>query len=137
MTSLSTNDPTNWKKKERRSWCGAYRTKRGKRVFVVLCFMELVKEPATEKTVLYEYPLAVPLNWISKCWRFVALPARDTFYYPSSHVSSTDQRYNDLVSDGFEEFRIGCYIVNFGCKYNLFKKNFILKIPGHIIENYI
>jgi hypothetical protein len=104
------------KKKDRDSWFGAYRTKSAKRVFVVLCFMDVVKDSAERGILLYESPIAVPLNWISRCWRFVALPADMEFCFPGSEVSSTDQRYKSMVTEGFSEFNIGRYVKTFGCE---------------------
>jgi hypothetical protein len=98
---------------------GIYRTKAtSRRIYVIVYTWDRVPN----QSVVSESVLAVPLEWISQCWKFVAVPPPEengsAFYYAQDNPEavSTNLKYSDLVRHTWQEYPISRYAKRMGCK---------------------
>jgi hypothetical protein len=100
-----------WQKADRGRWRGQYKVVPDKQIFVIVTAMG-----KGARSSVYECPVAVPFHWVSKCFKFVAVP-NDDFYSHNLSASSDDKRFDQVVDEGFFEFPIGLFATDYGCKY--------------------
>jgi hypothetical protein len=92
---------------------GKYRSEKLRlRTFVIVYMFEI----EGNRSGHVESVCAVPKEWISRDFRYVATP-EDSFFWPNSREATTDNpKYDWLVNDEFVEYPVSFYPQRYGCK---------------------
>jgi hypothetical protein len=86
-------------------------------IFVIVYVWEKSEE---NTSFLAETLICIPLEWISRSWKFCALP-NDAFYYPGEEFTtavSTNPKYKQLVDRTFKEYLVSRFPKRMGCKFD-------------------
>lgn len=111
-----------WRYGEKHYFRGKYTVKPySQRVFVIVyCFEKVENVYGFGESII-----AVPKEWISTCWKFVACPF-DEFYFPSAGGQSEDDRYRAVVDTSYHEFPVSKFAKLFGCESTIFNYRYLV-----------
>lgn len=94
----------------------------GKVFVIVYCF-----EKVSNRTGFIESIIAVPKEWISTCWKFVACPNSE-FYFPMANAKSEHEGFKALVDTSYHEFPVSKFAKNCGCECTKFNYRDLFKL---------